>query len=270
MKELRQKHALFAFVIMVILLGCTISSAGQTQLVTLPTPSISPTRYLVVNRISPTVTRSIPILVIPTPPVRTPTFVVLTPTADLTPYSTLVIATAPPFVPVQPKKLTSSSDNWSSQQGQGGWYFLEDRVGDMRDWYNMRWDPSLRFRFCDGGCWRSNSGLDFVRLDRFGGHAGPRDSVAKAWVSAVSAKIRASVKAYKIDGGGDGVTLRVILNGRVLREARLDGNQTQERAISFDVDTFVEPKDRILLALGLNGNTDYGHTYFDLTISELP
>jgi uncharacterized repeat protein (TIGR01451 family) len=224
----------------------------------LPTPATS---QMITNTIQidsgtgSIINRHAVLRVVPTP-TRTPT---ARPTPTRTPTPTPA-----------PLKLTVGSENWSSRQGQGNWWYVEGRSGDWSRWSDMRWDPNLTLKYCLGGCWRSNFGEDFVRLDKFGGHPGLSNYIAKRWVSPISGQIRVSVIAYMVEGGGNGVAVRLIQNGSVLRTIYVSGGQTQASGASFDYETTIVAGGWLMLAVESNGNTDYDHTVFDMTIWQLP
>ncbi len=254
------ERVIYSLVLSLTFVGCTgIQPTISPRLPSLIIFPATPTRIA-----TPT---STPTLARQNTPTRTLPSVL--PTLDLTPFNVIMIATAPPFAPIQPKKITSGSDSWSGAQGNKGWFYLEDRDGNLSEWSNMRWDPALRFRFCEGGCWRSNREAEYVRLDKSGGHPGERNNVAKQWISSISRQIRVEVTAYMVEAGGNGVVLRLIRNRNVLRELTLDGDQTRARAASFSISFSVAPRDEIKLALGSKGNAVLDHTAFDMTILDL-
>jgi hypothetical protein len=73
-----------------------------------------------------------------------------------------------------------------------------------------------------------------------------------------------------VEGGGNGVAVRLIQNGSVLRTIYVSGGQTQASGASFDYETTIVAGGWLMLAVESNGNTDYDHTVFDMTIWQLP
>ncbi len=199
------------------------------------------------------------------------------PTLRATPKSTSAIATTPPrsalatitpLPTLEPVKITNAAANWSPSMGNGNWYYVEGNPGDYANWQDLRFDPSLRYLYCNGGCWRSNAEGDFVRLDQFGGHPGQSHYVGKRWVSPIAGSIHGLIVTRMVESGGNGVTLRLIQNGNVLQTVSIGGDQTQDLPITFD--TSITIKGWLMMAVESNGDTNHDHTVFDMTIWKNP
>jgi uncharacterized repeat protein (TIGR01451 family) len=261
--------------------GDTISwsgTVGAGQSITLPLKvQLLPATMLPVitnsvqvnNGLGVVVTRQAILRIVPTrtpAPTSTPT---LTPTPTVMPTPTATPTPGP-----EPMKLATGSDDWASSQGVRGWWYVDGPNGNWGDQSNMQWDPSLRSQYpddCPGGCWRSNFNRDFARLNRYGGHPGKDHYVGKRWVSPITGWVRVIITAYKIDRGGNGVTLRFMQDGEVLETIGLDGNQGIGRLVRWVSDDIsITAGSWLMLALESNGNTDHDLTAFDMMILRLP
>jgi len=238
----------------------------QAQVLPVPmTPPAITNSFELNNGIGAVITRQAIVRLLPT---GTPT---PTGTATMTPTATRTRPpTAAPTGTPEPPRITNGAANWSGSQGQGGWYYVEGKPGDYANWQDMRFDNRLTYPSCEGGCWRSNIEGEHVRLDKFGGHPGATHYVAKRWVSSVAGQIRVSVVAYMVEPGGNGITVRVIQNGNVIKSPiTLDGDQTQDRAVRITFDTSITVGGWLMLAVESNGDTNFDHTVFDMTVWQI-
>ena len=238
----------------------------QAQVLPVPmTPPAITNSFELNNGIGAVITRQAIVRLLPT---GTPT---PTGTATRTPTATRTRPpTAAPTNTPEPPRITNGAANWSSSQGQGGWYYVEGKPGDYANWQDMRFDNRLTYPSCEGGCWRSNIEGEHVRLDKFGGHPGATHYVAKRWVSSVAGQIRVSVVAYMVEPGGNGITVRVIQNGNVIKPPiTLDSDQTQDRAARITFDTSITLGGWLMLAVESNGDTNFDHTVFDMSVYQI-
>ena len=210
--------------------------------------------------------RQVTIRIAPSAPTATPRPIRTNTAAPTLTLAPLVTPTPPATATPDAVRLTNSTASWSGTLGAGNWFYIEGKPGEYTTWSDMRFDPNLRFPYCEGGCWRSTFESDFVRLDKLGGHPGATHYVAKRWVSPINGAIRINVLTYKEQTGGNGVTLKVVQNGNVIRQLNLEPAQTKERTVTETIRTTITTGGWIMALVEANGNTDYDHTIFDVTI----
>jgi uncharacterized protein YraI len=161
-------------------------------------------------------------------------------------------------------QVAQARPDFSDQQGGHDWFYvISETPGSLR-FSPMPWDAASGkwYRWC------CNSSYDpRMRLSDSGGYPSQAHDVARQWVSPYEGTLRVFGAAYKESGdglGGNGVSLRIVLNKTILWEGRLSANQSAP--LSFDLTAESKVGDALYFIIGANGDDSKDNTIFEPTI----
>lgn len=163
------------------------------------------------------------------------------------------------------EQIASSVVDFSGVQGQGGWtYGYYDRTADPDNAYTAAEFMAFPADYWTGTLWDFPGGNPpYTQIRAHSAHPngspfGAQHWAIRRWTSAAAGSVTICGRFAKVDdGGGNGTTCRVIVEGEELFTALIAYNDTD--GITFDLDVAVEPGTRIDFAvdsLGTNGSRD--------------
>lgn len=160
--------------------------------------------------------------------------------------------------------LTDASGGFSSKQGEHGWSYGAF-VGDSIDF------QPLTFRTTDwkeewGGAWPY---LSLTASDQHpSGTGGKPVAAVRRWLSDFSGRVRVEAQ-FRARSGGDGVRVRVLVDGQVRHHAALGGGQSITAAFGFE--EVVQPGTKIDFVVdpGAAANLENDATAVSVTLHRL-
>lgn len=154
------------------------------------------------------------------------------------------------------------SKGFSSEQGQGNWYYKEFSNGEYRD---MTYNANL-----DGGVWQGTH--EWSRIYKPSSmHPGTEQNAVLAFKAPRDGEVLIGGNVKKLLSGGNGVNIRVMQNkDKIWPESeewkKLNFNDT--RGYNLDVITTVKEGDFIYFELnGIEGNIGQDNTYWNPVIT---
>jgi hypothetical protein len=180
--------------------------------------------------------------------------------------------------------LANSVAEFSGQQGDNNWYYgYYNKTADPAPGYNPTkdftplpnfhgahlpigdngshlWNLSVNYWTCIGATFlmpnsdSSNSGLPTLR----------EHWAIRRWISETNGFVRIHGRIAKMSIGGDGVTAKIMINGRSIYEREIAG--TNSVGLDYNLGVDLKGGDLVDFALTDNANTEYDFTYFNSII----
>lgn len=152
--------------------------------------------------------------------------------------------------------IFSYSSQFSSTQGQNGWYY---QYWDGSNYYDMTWGTrAYTYPIWWGPQW--NLQLHWVQI-----HPGPSLDSAAKWVVPFNSVLRITGKHARGDTGGNGTNAKILKNTTILFDSTLPGSG-DPREEAFNIETIANSGDAIYFRVNARGDDGYDTTIFLPTI----